>query len=88
MRYSINYNQFIQFLNDYDDIIEGLKVTKVNRWGFNEMEGYQYDIRIVVYTKDGYQNKRLLVQTNDTYLDELETITVESLQEYFGLILA
>lgn len=88
MRYSITYNQFIKFLNDYDNLITGLKVTKVDRWGFNEIEGYQYDIRLVVYTKDGYQNKRLLVNTNSTYLDELEEITKDSLQEYFSLILA
>lgn len=88
MRYSISYNQFIKFLNDYDNLITGLKVTRVERYGFNEIEGYQYNIRLVVYTKEGYQNKRLFVYTNSTYLDELEEITKDSLQEYFGLLLA
>lgn len=88
MQYSITFNQFIKFLNDYDDLITGLKVTKVERYGFNEIEGYQYNIRLVVYTKYGYRNKRLLVNTNSTYLDELEEITKDRLQEYFGLLLA
>ncbi len=88
MRYSINYNQFITFLNDYDNLITGLKVTKVERYGFNDYEGYQYNIRLVVYTKEGYKNKRLLIHTNSTYLDELEEITKDSLQDYFSLILA
>ena len=88
MRYSINYNQFLTFLNDYDNLITGIKVTKVERYGFNEMEGYQYNICLVVYTKEGYQNKRLLVHTHETYLDELETVNKETVQEYFGLLLA
>ena len=88
MQYSITFNQFIKFLNEYDNLITGLKITKVERYGFNEMEGYQYNIRLVVYTREGYQNKRLFVQTNSTYLDELEEITKDSLQDYFSLILA
>lgn len=85
---TISYNQLIKFLNDFDNLIEGLKVTAVERFGFNEMEGNNYYIRLVVYTKEGYQNKRLLVHTNDTYLDELEAVTKETVQEYFTLILA
>lgn len=85
---AITYNQLIRFLNDYDSLITGIKVTKVEPFGFNNMEGWNYHIRLVVYTKDGYRNKRLLVHTNSTYLDELEEITKDSLQEYFGFLLA
>lgn len=88
MQYTIRYNQLIKFLNDYDNLITGLKVTKVEPIYFNEWEGYNYHIRLVIYTKEGYKNKRLLVHTNSTYLDELETVTKETVQEYLSLILA
>lgn len=84
---TITFNTFVKFLNDFDNIIEGLKVTKVEPFGFNEYEGNNYLIRLVIYTKEGYRNKRLLVHTNDTYLDELETVNKETVQEYFTLIL-
>lgn len=59
------------FLSDNADKIESLKVTQFNRYGFNEIEGSQYEINLKVVTSEKYKNKLIHIATNQTWLDDL-----------------
>ena len=54
------------------DKIEGFKITKVEKTGFNDMEGWQYYINVKFFTKKGYKNKILTLHTNSTYVEDYE----------------
>ena len=69
------------FLAKYCQHIKEIKVTRLEAWGFNDMEGYQYNINVKVTFLNG-RYKLVKVATNSTYLDELAEITPEDLANW------
>ena len=66
--------------------IVNFKITKVEKVGFNEMEGSIYHVNIKLETSAGYRNKMIVFEINSTYLDEMdddETIA-EYLTDWFA----
>lgn len=62
-------NAIINYLQS-SEVVESYKVTRVQTFGFNQMEGLKYLVNISVKTQDGYKDKRLKMLTNSTYLEE------------------
>ena len=62
-------NVIINYLQS-SKVVESYKVTRVQTFGFNQMEGLKYLVNISVKTQDGYKDKRLKMLTNSTYLEE------------------
>lgn len=62
-------NVIINYLQS-SKVVESYKVTRVQIFGFNQMEGLKYLVNISVKTQDGYKDKRLKMLTNSTYLEE------------------
>lgn len=58
------------FFDREKDKIDRIKITKVTRGSFNDMEGYQYQINFKFFTKKGYRNKLVAWLTNSTYTDD------------------
>lgn len=71
----------IDFIAKYSQHIKSIKVTRLEAWGFNAMEGYQWNINVKVTFQNG-RYKLVKVATNSTYLDELEEVTQESVTEF------
>lgn len=72
------------FLGDYSAKLNQnplIKVTGLDNYGFNNMEGNLYTFNVSVKF-EGYRGKRFAISTNSTYLDELEEISNESLTNY------
>lgn len=63
-------NAINQFVNKYQKFIKDIRITHFERFGFNDMEGYQYRINFKVVTVDGYRNKLVKVLTNSTYIND------------------
>lgn len=63
-------NAIFDCINDFAEKIDEVKITHFERFGFNEMEGYQYRINFKIVTKKGYQNKLVKVLTNSTYVED------------------
>lgn len=55
-------------MTDFAEKIDDVKITHFERFGFTEMEGYQYQINFKIVTKKGYHNKLVKVLTNSTYI--------------------
>ena len=79
-------NAIVQFAGKYQKFIKEVKVTHFERFGFNDMEGFQYRINFKIGTVDGYRNKLIKVLTNSTYMEdygetdgEMKTNLLESL---------
>lgn len=63
-------NALVQFAGKYQKFIKEVKVTHFERFGFNELEGYQYRLNFKIVTVDGYRNKLVKVLTNSTYMND------------------
>lgn len=50
-------------------LVVNFKVTKAERVGFNEMEGNIYHVNVKLETVEGYKNKLVTFEINDTYFD-------------------
>ena len=66
--------------NQAHGLIKEIKVTKITKLYFNDMEGYNYQINFKIVTVDGYKNKIVKCLTNSSYLDGLEEN--QTIQEY------
>lgn len=84
--------QMNEFVTDNHEKIEKVKVTKIIKTHFNDMEGNNYLANVKIITPNGYKNKLLQVTFNDSYLEwyqeeveEFETVE-EWLQEYFNIL--
>lgn len=80
------YNALFDFLQRNLYLIDNIKCTSVKPLYFNDMEGWNYLIRFKIIAKKGYKNKLLVIHTNSTYLDSLNTVnknTVQSLVDCF-----
>ena len=75
-----------------------VKVTSIEKYGFNSYEGYQYDIKVRLTMPDGLvfsdikrPSKFAIIQTNSTYIEDMtdgkdaDTSLKEQLQEYFDI---
>lgn len=62
-------NAIINYLQN-SEVVESYKVTRVQTFGFNQMEGLKYLVNISVKTQEGYKDKRIKMVTNSTYLDD------------------
>lgn len=62
--------------------ILGFKITRVEKAGFNDMEGSIYHVNILLETPKGYRNKFITFAINSTYLDEIND--GETIAEYLG----
>lgn len=69
------------FLVKYYQHVKEIKVTRLEAWGFNGMEGYQYSINVKVTFLNG-RYKLVKVATNSTYLDKLDEVTQTSVQDW------
>jgi len=71
--------------------VANYKITKVEKVGFNDMEGSIYHVNIKIETLEGYKNTFVTFEINSTYIDELEddeTITdylTTALFSYYAL---
>lgn len=80
-----NFDDVCLFLLDYSRFIDYVKVTNINKIGFNTLEGNKYIINIKIVTKEGYKNKLLQAFINSTYLnDSLTEISISCLNEYLN----
>lgn len=69
------------FIAKYSQHIKSIKVTRLEAWGFNSMEGYQWNINVKVTFQNG-RYKLVKVATNSTYIDELKEITKETVTKF------
>lgn len=74
-------NAIYNFVNDYAKDIQGVKITHFERYGFNEMEGGQYQVNFKIETLPKYKNKLLKVLTNSSYLQDYEGDTMEEVKD-------
>lgn len=51
-------------------LVINYKVTKAEKVGFNDMEGNIYHVNVKIETAEGYRNKLVTFEINDTYLDD------------------
>jgi len=64
------YTESVKFILNNRKLIDGVKVTRFEKTGFNDMEGSQFSINIKILAVDGYKNKLFTMLTNSTYLDD------------------
>ena len=64
------YNETLKFVLNNRKLIDGVKITRFEKTGFNVMEGQQFSINIKILATDGYKNKLFTMLTNSTYLDD------------------
>jgi hypothetical protein len=74
-------NAIYNFVSDYAKDIQGVKITHFERYGFNDMEGGQYQINFKVTTAPKYRNKLIKVLTNSTYLEDYDGDTDQEVKE-------
>lgn len=74
-------NAIYNFVNDNSDKIKNVKITHFERYGFNDMEGGQYQVNFKIETLPKYKNKLVKVLTNSSYLEEYEGDTMEEVKE-------
>lgn len=65
-----SYNDTVKFILNNRNLIDGVKITRFEKTGFNNMEGGQFSINIKILAVDGYKNKLFTLLTNSTYLDD------------------
>lgn len=75
-------NAIVEYLQS-SEVLESYKVTKVELIDFNQMEGWNYLVSIIVKNIEGYKNKRLKMVTNSTYLEDFEWDSNESRETNF-----
>ena len=66
--------------NQSHGLIKNIKVTKITKLYFNDIEGQNYQINFKIVTVDGYKNKIVKCLTTSSYLDGWEEN--QTLQEY------
>lgn len=80
-----NFDNLCQWLYDYLDFIDYVKVTNIKKIGFNTLEGSRYIVNVKIITKQGYKNRLIGFYINSTYLDDsLTEITKECISEYLN----
>lgn len=84
-------NALLNFLSDFNNIIENLKVTKLEITDFNNMEGYQWYFNVKVLLNNG-KSKLIKIHTNSTYMEDFiseteKELTKESLTEWLQELL-
>lgn len=65
--YTLNALQ--NYLIDFSHTIEKIKVTKLERTDFNNMEGYQWYFNVKVLLNNG-KTKLIKIHTNDTHMED------------------
>lgn len=84
-------NAIYNFVANYSKDIQEVKITHFERYGFNDMEGGQYQINFKIITAPKYRNKLFKVLTNSTYLEDYDGDTdqevKEELEENINLLL-
>jgi len=53
-------------------LVANFKITKVEKVRFNTMEGNVYHANVKLETVEGYRDKLVTFEINDTYIDDLE----------------
>lgn len=80
-----NFDSLCQWLYNYQNFIDYVKVTNMNKIGVNTLNGNRYIVKIKIVTKEGYKNKLLQTYINSSYLDDsLKEISIECLNEYLN----
>lgn len=74
-------NAIYKFVSNNSDKIKNVKITHFERYGFNEMEGGQYQVNFKIETLPKYKNKLLKVLTNSSYLQDYEGDTDQEVKE-------
>jgi hypothetical protein len=67
-----NFTDIYRFLERNAELTRDVKITKVHQYGFNDMEGWQYQINFKLVTVDGYRDKLVQVNTNSSWIEEWE----------------
>lgn len=84
---TVDFNNSVQFIIDNKKIIKGIRVTKIERYGFNSMEGNQVAINVKLITNDQHKNKMFTILTNDTYMEDFNRDNEkEDFEEYLNVI--
>jgi len=66
-------------------LVVNCKVTRVEKVGFNDMEGSIYHVNVKLETIDGYKNKLVTFEINSTYMDDIEEY--ETIEQYIESLL-
>lgn len=74
-------NAIYNFVANYSKDIQEVKITHFERYGFNDMEGGQYQINFKIITAPKYRNKLFKVLTNSTYLEDYNGDTDQEVKE-------
>lgn len=67
-----SYNDTVKFVSNNKKLIDGVKVTRFEKTGFNDMEGNQFSINVKIIAVDGYKNKLFTMLTNSTYMEDFD----------------
>ena len=67
-----DFTDIYRFLERNAELTRDVKITRVQQYGFNDMEGWQYQINFKLVTVDGYRDKLVQVNTNSTYIEDWE----------------
>lgn len=80
-----NFDSICQWLYNYKNFIDYVKVTNINCMGFNDIEGNKFICNMRIVTNKGYKNKLLSFYINFSYLDDsLTEISKDCLNEYLN----
>lgn len=82
----------LKAVTDFFDsgLVDTFKVTKVEKVGFNDMEGNIYHVNVKIETSEGYKNKLVTFVINSTYLDDMDDgddYGSETLEDRIGYLL-
>lgn len=67
-----NFTDIYRFLERNAELTRDVKITNVKQYGFNDMEGWQYQINFKLVTVDGYRDKLVQVNTNSSWIEDWE----------------
>ncbi len=68
-------------------LVDNFKVTKVEKVGFNDMEGNIYYVNVKLETSEAYKNKLVTFVINDTYIYDGCDDESEKLEDRIGYLL-
>ncbi len=88
MRKIYRFNSVCHWLYENKDKINAIKITSINHYGFNKIEGDKFICGLKVITNEKYKNKLLQFDINTSYCDDdLIAITSEHLENYLNIFI-
>ena len=78
----VNFDNMVAICKNFHHVKE-IKITKLEKIGFNSMEGNQLQINLKFISEEGYKNRLFQIFTNSSYFEWYELETKEDLKEFF-----